>query len=64
MRPSLKRTIYSSLTFGSVMFQTLYAYFMFIADEEALDDLTDGYAQTAIIGICITLAILDILESS
>ena len=63
MRTSLRRVSLSSLVFGSVLFQILYSYFLFISDREALNDLIDGNEQTAILAVCITLAIIDSLES-
>ena len=63
MNRTAKRSTYTFFIYGSVVYQMLYSYFLFIADKEALDDLTNGNAELASLIFCIVLGVCDMLES-
>ena len=58
-----KLIFFSILIYGSVIFQTLYSYFLYVADEEALTDLVGKKNVWMLTTACAILGVFDMLES-
>ena len=63
MSINTKRVAYTFFLYCSVIYQMLYSYFLYVADKEALEDLTDGQAELGLLIFCVVLGVCDMLES-